>query len=521
MSEQAATGKEDPTPPSPDERLRSTGDEPYRRLVDSIRDHAIFMLDAQGRVASWNTGAQLIKGYAAEEIVGQPFARFYTPEAIAAGSPVEALRRAAAQGRLEDEGWRLRKDGSTFWAHCVVEPVVDAGSLRGYAVVVRDLGGQHRLAELERAGARMNEFIAMLGHELRNPLTPICNAVLYMKLQGPLSPELERVQVVIERQSEHLVRLVDELLDVGRFVTGKVPLKPQVLDLREIVRACVDAVRAQAAAARLSLVLVDETASALQLSGDSTRLAQALGNVIGNALRSTDSGGEIRVEVEGLEGNAVVRVDDTGRGLAPDSLERIFGMFAQEDGDPRPAGRPGLGLGIGLALARRIAELHGGTLTAASPGLGLGSTFTFSLPIAAALLRAQGGLALPQGPPHRVLVVDDNRDVADSTVQLLEALGQTARAAYGAEEAVAVARQFRPEVVLLDINMPDGSGFSVMESLRAEFGTAVYIAAMTGYYAGQPPPRRGNHADFDANLAKPLGPARLCELLAELAPPSR
>ncbi|HKX45000.1 MAG TPA: PAS domain S-box protein [Burkholderiaceae bacterium] len=502
-----------------EETLRRS-EEQLRLLVESLREYAIFLLDTAGRIQTWNAGARAIHGFDEADVLGREHTMFFTPADVAAGRPAAQLRAASNGGRCEVEGWRLRRDGQAFWAHVVITPVHDArGALRGYAAVTRDQTGQRRLAELEQTSRRMNEFIAMLGHELRNPLTPICNAATLMALQEPLTPQLERIQKVIARQSEQLVRLVDDLLDVGRIVTGKIALKLEAMDFREVAAASVEAARAQAAAAHQRLSLECDAGVELPLRGDVVRLVQALGNLIGNAIRYTPEGGEIRVEARKDGPTLIARVSDTGYGLAPDALERIFDMFVQEEDVPRSPATAGLG--IGLVLARRVAELHRGTLIAESAGLGRGSTFTMTMP----LETPGSGKATPAAPPRaalpvpisRVLVVDDNHDAADSLVQVLAAMGHQARAAYDADDALQAAREFEPRVVLLDIKMPGASGYAVLQRLRQQQspGQFLYIAALTGLSQIADPQRHAIALGFQAHLIKPVSMARLRQLLRE------
>ena len=496
------------------EDLLRRSEEQFRLLLQSVADYAIFMLDREGRVLTWNSGAQAIKGYSADEVIGRSFSMFFTAQDIASGTPAKELVTARVQGRTVTEGWRVRRDGSVFWAYVVITPVLDgSGELRGYAKVTRDMSEQRRLADLEVSSRRMREFIAMLAHELRNPLAPVRNAASILKLQADLPPTVRRIGEIVDRQVTHLTRLVDDLLDVGRIVTGKIVLKREPIDFRDVVQLSLEAVR-PLVDARGHRLLLDMSDAPLPMTGDATRLAQALQNLLQNAVRYTPDGGEIRVAVK-VEGAAVVTtVSDTGIGIAAGSLERIFELFVQEGTQRAPAES---GLGIGLSLARRLIELHGGRLSAHSAGLGRGSSFTTLLPWqgqastdtpAAVLAGTDKAAAL------RVLVVDDNVDSADTMVVLLEMLGHQARAAYGARQAETAAREFAPEVVLLDLNMPDGDGFSAMKQLRAQSARPLFIGAMTGY--GQRDDiEMTRSAGFQAHLVKPLVTEQVLELLSE------
>ncbi|MDT3678481.1 MAG: PAS domain S-box protein [Burkholderiaceae bacterium] len=496
------------------------GEEQVRLLIDAVKDYAMFLVDPQGRIQTWNMGAAALTGYDAGDVRDRDFSMFYTSTEVSAGEPARDLARALDDGRSERERWHLRKDHTMFWAGTVLTPVFDpSGGLRGYALVVRDLTDPKRLLELEHSNRRMSEFLAMLAHELRNPLAPIRNAVNLLSLHTAFPQQLTGVRDVIDRQLGQLTRLVDDLLDIGRIATGKIRLDRRRLDYREVVQSSVDATLplAQAHEQRLSLSLPE---APIPMVGDATRLAQSLQNLLNNAVRYTPQGGEIRVEVHRDGPDSVTQVADSGRGIPRHEIERIFELFSQVDADDAPAAQ---GLGIGLSLARTLVEQHGGTLSAASPGRGLGSVFTMRLPIHAAVSPAaaeQGELPSQVPIANRVLVIDDNRDSADTMVQVLQLLGQKGRAAYGAEDGIRVAKSFRPRIVLLDLNMPDGDGFTVMRRLREQSSEFLYVAAMTGY--GQASDRRRTlDAGFQAHLTKPVSADRLQEVLAKAAAPDR
>jgi len=495
-----------------DEALRRS-EEQFRLLVGSVKDYAIFMLDPQGRVLTWNAGASFIHGYTAAEALNQHFSRFFTPEDQAAQRPANELARALREGHVEDQGWRVRKDGSLFWADVVITPVLDEhGTLRGFAKVTRDLSEQRRLTELEHASRRMSEFLAMLAHELRNPLAPIRNAVSIMQMQPDLSPVLQQTRDMVARQTSQLTRLVDDLLDVGRIVTGKILLKSDQLDFRDVVHTSVEAARPliDERGHRLSVSVPGEP---LQMIGDATRLAQALQNLLNNAARYTPDGGDIALAVRLEDAACVTTVTDNGAGIASDALERIFELFVQE---PTARAPNESGLGIGLSLARTLVEQHGGVLSAHSEGPGRGSTFTLRLPLRRDVARkGLNAPAIEHDPAGglRVLVIDDNRDSADSMVAVLKLLGHDARAAYGAAEALSTAEAFVPQLALLDLNMPGDDGFTTLRWLRESPPLAkLYAAAMTGY--GQKADRDNTvAAGFDVHLTKPVDIGQLRDVL--------
>ena len=307
----------------------SISDEMFRLLVENVRDYAIFMLDPNGIVASWNAGAQHIKGYTREEIVGKHFSTFYTPDAIARRWPQHELAVAREEGRFEDEGWRLRKDGTTFWANVVITPIYDEKrELRGFAKITRDLTTRRKLEELQRTERQMNEFLGMFGHELRNPLAPIRSA---LDIAGRKPGDLETAawaRAMIDRQVEHLSRLVDDLLEASRITRGKVSLRRQPTELRTTIAHVVDALT-PAAAERRHTIAVNAPDTPLTAAADPTRVAQVLSNILSNAIQYTPDGGHIAINAKASDEMVSITVSDTGIGMTPDLIPRVFDLFVQ------------------------------------------------------------------------------------------------------------------------------------------------------------------------------------------------
>ena len=495
------------------EAVLRQSEERFRLLFESVTDYAIFMLDPEGFVTSWNTGAERIKGYAPEEIVGRHFSRFFTPEDIEAGRPWEELATARRIGRADCEGWRVKKDGTRFWGRAVITAVHDGeGRLRGFAKVTQDLSDRRHMQDLQKAAKNVNEFIAMLAHELRNPLAPSVNATQVMALLPPGDPQHEVMRQTVARQSGQLMRIVDDLLDITRITRGQIHVAKASVDLAEVARRAAETAAPAIEAARQRLEL-DVPAGRLLVHGDLQRLTQVVGNLLNNAARYTPAGGQIRVEGRAEEAQAVVRVRDNGRGIDPDMLETIFEMFVQ---GRSALERVGGGLGIGLALARRIAELHEGSLQAASEGAGKGSEFTLRIPLAPPALAAvadPGRVAPKAAVARRVLVVDDNLDAANALNALLTSLGHETRVVHEGPQAIAAMQEFRPDVVLLDIGLPGMDGYEVarrLAPLRRE--RPVRIIAVTGW--GQEADRqRSKEAGFDVHLVKPVEPEVLVRVL--------
>src|SRR5687767_2613871 len=494
-----------------EEALRQS-EERFRLLIEGVVDYAIFMLDPEGMVASWNAGAQRINGYAREEILGKHLSRFFTPEDIDQGKPWEEIAQARRDGRAEAEGWRVRKDGTRFWARAVLSALHDQnGHLRGFAKVTQDLSERRHLQDLEKATKQVNEFIATLAHELRNPLAPIRAAVHVMAKAPAGDPAQETMRQTIERQSAQLARIVNDMIDISRITRGVIAIEREPVDLAEVARRAVEAGAPAIEAGRHRLE-VELPAAPVVVQGDLYRLTQLATNLLNNAAKFTPEGGTIRLGVATEDHTAVLRLRDTGRGIEAEFLQRVFDMFVQG----RAPNKMGAGLGIGLALSRKIAQLHGGSLEAHSEGVGKGSEFTLRLPLAErALVReAQGKPAAPAGL-QRVLIVDDNRDAARTLELLLRSLGHDTRVAYDGAEALGVAPSYQPNVVLLDIGMPGMDGYEVarrLRTMRELDGTR--IVAITGW--GQDADRqRSREAGFDLHLVKPVDPNELVRVLDE------
>lgn len=360
------------------EELLRRSEERFRLLVEGVRDYAIFMLDPAGHVVSWNAGAEAAKGYTAEEIIGRHFSVFYAPDVVASGWPARELELALRDGRVEDEGWRVRKDGTRFWASVVITALHDAnGRHIGFAKVTRDLTEKHRVRLLEDEGRRMTTFIAMLGHELRNPLAPIANAVSILKLMTIESEQVRACRDIIDRQVHQLTRLVDDLLDVGRITAGKIHLELTTVELGRTLVGAVEALE-PVAKQRRHTITTDLGIAPVWVRGDSARLLQVVQNLLHNAIKFTPPGGDIRVCLRGFDALAEIAVVDNGPGVAPDRIAAIFNLFEQGEADTSAVQS---GLGVGLNLVQRLIHLHGGDVGVFSTGVpGAGAEFVVRLP---------------------------------------------------------------------------------------------------------------------------------------------
>jgi signal transduction histidine kinase/CheY-like chemotaxis protein/PAS domain-containing protein len=371
---------------------------------------------------------------------------------------------------------------------------------------------------LQEADRRKNEFLATLAHELRNPLAPIRNAVQILLLKGPPEPDLKWGREVIDRQVQHLARLLDDLLDVSRISYGKLELRKERVELAAMVQSAVETSRPllDKGGQELTIAL---PAKPVYLDADPVRLAQVFANLLNNAAKYTEPGGHIRLTAERQGSDVVVSVQDDGIGIPAEMLPRLFEIFSQAERVPELSQG---GLGIGLSLVKGLVELHGGRVEARSDGPGTGSAFTVRLPVVVEKAVPEKAPRCEEGGPagvakYRLLIVDDLRDSADSLAMLLRMMGHEVQTAYDGEEAVVAAEQFKPEAVLLDLGMPKLNGYDACRSIRQQpWGREMYLIALTGW--GQEDDRRHTEeAGFNHHLVKPVVPAALMKLLAEEA----
>ncbi len=374
---------------------------------------------------------------------------------------------------------------------------------------------------LKAADRHKDEFLAMLAHELRNPLAPILNAVQLMRKKPMPDPQLSRSRDVIERQLSHLTRLVDDLLDVARITRGKINLSREPIELGALIARAVETVQPliQERGHQFTCEIPDGT---LRVDADPLRLTQAFGNVLGNAAKYTERGGRISLSVCRQGPEVEIRVRDNGIGIPAEVLPRIFDLFTQLDGR---SDHPHSGLGIGLALVRRLLQMHGGTITAHSEGAGLGSEFVIRLPLLLEATRSGDGrasAATEDAPPvrRRILVADDNADALQTLATVLELGGHEVFSAANGSLALESAERHLPEVALLDIGMPLLDGYEVARRIRAQaWGKRITLVALTGW--GQDSDRRrSQEAGFDSHLVKPLDLAKLTQLLSRLPAPA-
>ncbi len=428
----------------------------------------------------------------------------------------EFFPRVVREGHADVEiRFRHFKSGAAIWMIYNVFFIKNStGDPVGIATVSRDISARKQAeAALREADQHKDEFLAMLAHELRNPLTPISNAAHILDMLKLEDPRLSWAKEIIKRQVMHLTHLVDDLLDVSRIARGKISLKKERLDLVEVVKSVLETARGLILAKQQHLdVRLPE--QPILLDGDSVRLSQVLLNLLDNASKYSLEGGQIEVDVQHLGAEVEIQVRDNGTGISAELLPTIFDLFQQ---GVRTLDRSQGGLGIGLTLVKRLVELHGGRVTASSPGAGLGSTFSIRLPtIAEAATFPTSETPTPSPKASmRVLVVDDDSDVRESTALLLELNGYEVKMADSGERAITLIKAFHPDVVLLDIGMPGENGYQVAQRIRQlPNGSDPLLVALSGYGRTEEL-ARSQEAGFDHHLIKPLNFTTLCDLLSE------
>jgi PAS domain S-box-containing protein len=527
-----------------EESLRQS-EERFRLLVDGVVEYALFMLGANGRVVTWNTGAQRINGYAADEIVGKHLSVFYPRDAVDSGWPEHELQVAAAEGQYQEEGWRVRKDGSRFWAHVTITALRDeSGHLRGYAKLTRDLSERKRaqtreeyaalrdeMLEAERA-ARIeaqrtvhmkDEFLATLSHELRTPLNAILGwtQVLRMRAKGSEESQLVQGLTVIERNARAQVQLIDDLLELSRILAGQVRLDVQRVALVDVIRNAIESVQPAADAKGVRLESVLDARRGI-VSGDAARLQQIVWNLLSNAIKFTPKGGRIQVLLERVNSHIEITVSDTGIGISAEFLPHVFGRFTQQDSTPA---RKYGGLGLGLAISKQLVELHGGSISAKSAGEGKGAAFIVRLP----LVLVDGGeerpeedaasvaTALPDLHGTHVLVVDDEADARELIRNVLESQRARVTTLASADEALEFLEASRPDVIVSDVGMAGVDGYQMMRTFREREpkGRTLPAIALTAF-ARSEDRKRAMLAGYQAHLAKPFDIAEFVLIVAAL-----
>jgi PAS domain S-box-containing protein len=521
----------------------------FHQLVDAVADYSIFMLDATGHVETWNSGAQKTKGYDASEIVGKHFSAFYTAEDRASGKPARVLDIVRKEGRFEEENWRVRKDGSRFWAHVVISVLRDdAGEVAGFAKVTRDLTARRKAEDTARELAReqaaravaeavarraeesnriKDEFLAIVSHELRTPLNAIVGWAAILK-QRELDPHVSRAIEIIDRNAQAQVRIIEDILDVARVITGKLRIDPKPTDLIAIANQAIEVVR-HSATARQIRIDFPHVGESCALVGDPERMQQVVWNLLSNAIKFTNIGGNVRIAVERSPTSVTLSVTDTGIGIDPELLPQLFERFKQIDSSTT---RRFGGLGLGLALVRHIAELHGGSVFATSAGPGRGSTFGVTFPLQPPLEAPIAQVPTPEPPRAverrpvddalrhvRVLLVEDDADARELVGGVLLDAGAVVKSVASAAAAFDALPTFRPQLLVSDIAMPDEDGYSLIRRIRAldpRQGGTIPSIALTALTRAEDR-TKALAAGFTTHIGKPVNPDDLIAALGNLA----
>jgi PAS domain S-box-containing protein len=532
------------------EHLRQS-EEMFRLLVESVQDYAIFMLDPNGRIVSWNLGAERVKQYKREEIIGQHFSIFYPPEDVASGKPKRELEIAIAEGRVEDEGWRVRKDGSRFWANVVITAVFDGkGQIRGFAKVTRDITARREAEEtrnalLEQREARViaeeekrraeasfraaqeanrakDEFLMTLSHELRTPMTAILGWARLLPTIPTNDPAFREAVAAIGRSAHLQAKLIDDVLDVSRIVSGKLRLTVANINVVTVLQDAVEAVRPSAQAKQIDL----GTSFAPDVGNatlDPTRLQQIVWNLLSNAVKFTPKGGSVNLSAKRTASQLQITVTDSGEGIAPQFLPHVFEPFRQAEST---ATRAHGGLGLGLSIVRYLSEAHGGSVSAESQGRGLGSRFNVTLPIRAlqdSRPKSDDSTVSVRFPTYaalagrRLLVVDDDRDGRELIAAVLRQGGASVKSVDSGAAALEYIESNPVDLIVTDIAMPEMNGYMLRTRLRERKELeGVPIVALTAF----PGAAAGEESTFAAFLRKPIDPFELTEKLNDLLKPA-
>jgi PAS domain S-box-containing protein len=490
-------------------------------IVENSED-AIIGVSLEGIIQTWNNAAERLYHYTTSEAIGHPITMLIPNDRK--DEEDRLIARILRGERISHfDTVRCNKEGQSVPVSLTISPVRDKeGEIVGTSKIVRDITeakeAERRiytlLKELREADTRKDEFLAILAHELRGPLAPIRHRLEILKLAGDNPPLRAESIEKVDQQVLQLVRLVDDLLDVSRITRNKLELRRESLELGDVLHQVVENAR-PLAESRGHKVVVSIPMQSMRVEADPVRLAQIFGNLLGNAHKYSDDGATIWLSVERQGDDVQVSVRDSGPGIAPDLLPRVFDLFTQGRGQ---TDRTQGGLGIGLTLVKQLVTMHGGTVDARSEGTGSGSEFVVRLPLLHGKPKSgttAAPLAVPVTPARRVLVVDDSAETAESLVMLLKLLGHETEVAFDGLTAIEVAEQFQPDIMLLDIGLPKLNGYEVCARIRQEsWGDGIRLAAVSGW--GQELDRqRSADAGFDLHMVKPLDYTRLLQVLAE------
>jgi PAS domain S-box-containing protein len=505
----------------PGEQTLADERERFRLLVENVKDYAILMLDPEGRIVSWNSGAERIKGYCAEEAIGRHFSMFYTREAIERAHPERELEIARRDGRYEEEGWRVRSDGSRFWANVVITALLDEhGELRGFGKVTRDMTEQRIAQEaqreameaIERASRAKTEFLSGMSHELRTPLNAVLGFAQLLALDD-LQPSQRDAVDQIRKAGTLLLGLVDEVLDISRIEADRMTVSLEPVHVGALARECVELAKPIADEHKVRVFPPPRSSADVYVVADQQRLKQVVMNLLSNAIKYNRTDGTVRLAVGVDEERVRISVADTGSGIESASLHRLFIPFERLVGDDSGIA----GTGLGLALCKRLADLMGGTITVDSTP-GEGSTFHVDLqrtdgPDLDALTDAEPAAR----PAATVLYIEDNLANLHLVEQIFARVGniEIVSAVQG-QLGLELARTHRPDLILLDLHLPDMAGEDVAKALRADEATRAIPIVVLSADAYSSKQRRLLALGVEAYLTKPFDVNEMMALIAQL-----
>jgi PAS domain S-box-containing protein len=495
------------------EKALRQSEERFRLLVSEVLDYAILMLDPEGRIASWNAGAERIKGYQAQEIIGQHFSRFYPPEDVEGGKPAHELKVAAEQGRFEDEGWRVRKNGSRFWANVVITALRDGtGQLRGFAKVTRDITERKHTQDIimrakeeaERASKFKDQFLSTMSHELRTPLNAVLgfSDLLADERYGPLNDRQQRYVAHIHTGGKHLLKLISDILDLSKIEAGRMEINGEDVTVSSAFTEVISAL--YPLAEKKSQVLLQRAEPNLHVYADAMRFKQVLTNLVGNAIKFTPERGRIELVARQVDEQVRIEVRDNGPGIPPEQQQRIFEAFVRL----AQTGNATEGTGLGLAITARLVELHGSKLAIESQ-LGKGTCFYFSFPLVAVTADQPTPTSVPVPRARkapRILVIEDNPATGQLIRSQLAASGYETLKCDRPERATGLAAEHQPDAITLDLLMKPMHGFEVLLQLKNDPRTSkipVIIVTIVDQ------PGVGTALGADEYLIKPVDKATL------------
>jgi PAS domain S-box-containing protein len=498
------------------ERQLREADALHARVLDALHDYAVIVLDRDGCIRSWNRGAQDVFGFARELVLGHRADLLYTPQDRRAFVFEDGLQSALDQGKAVDTRWMMRLDGTHRRVEGLTMPLHDdAGQHSGFCKIVHDVTEAHahelrlRAAkdEAEQANQAKDSFLAMLSHELRTPLTPITSAVYLLEQVAQVPAQYRKLLPMIRRNVALEARLIEDLLDLTSITAGKLTLHLQPVDMHRLVQAVAEMLADEVTAKRLQLTLALEATHSIVMA-DEARMQQVLWNVVRNAIKFTPQAGRITLRTASVDDGFTFVCTDDGIGIDPAALPHLFTPFRQGDSDtPRRFG----GLGLGLAIARGLVGEHGGSIEAASDGLGLGTRVTMRVPVSLQPPQLADGQAAPapgEDDGTRLLLVEDNEDAAEAMRLSLEGLGYRVTHVGTRADALSVARDRHFDVVLTDLGLPDGSGIDVGRALC----DSCPVIALSGYGAPSDV-ERSTRAGFAGHVVKPADPSAVHSLL--------